>query len=293
MFIQPSLPDTLRVLRQYRHMKRTSPAACSALLILPERAERDPAILQFTRHFTHVADFGTRAHVYADVQGQLVPSLQALRVWYDPPSHADEASAQAAPVTCLSHIPTLSRRALRDTGASHLYLRSMNTPEMLVPVTCNATCSQALLDTGASDVFYDSSLLTKHDKVQPCAAQFVTGAGGQQLRIHGTITKLLKLGNYEGYVPGYVVSNLLEGTVPIILGLSWMKQHKVHLDMGRMLCRIHCADTCHSVRITPPVSQPEPLFPEAVLHMHTTQGSLGYELSTVEQIHKALRKNEP
>ena len=60
-------------------MKRTSPAACSALLILPERAERDPAILQFTRHFTHVADFGTRAHVYADVQGQLVPSLQALR----------------------------------------------------------------------------------------------------------------------------------------------------------------------------------------------------------------------
>ncbi len=73
----------------------------------------------------------------------------------------------------------------------------------------------ALLDSGATDVYYDSYTLQPGETLAPCSAQWVKAAGGKLLRILGTVTRSLIIGEiFHPAVTGYVVANLLDGCCP-------------------------------------------------------------------------------
>ena len=235
-------------IRHYIKCKEGAPQSLSACIhVLPcTSGMLQPDYMALLHHMQIVREYPTGTHLFscATVPMRGIPC--PVRIYYDPivlpppPPilHCAAGLIRAASVLC-------------DPPPSPM----LQPPLMLMPLTCNGVPGVALADSGASHVYVtaDFAHRTKAD-IKRCPHLSVHLADSDTMVPIGGMCKIkITLHRKQSvWVTAFVLPNLVHG-VSLILGESWLKQHKVALDYGKMKCVVRLPKGKLEISPLPPV----------------------------------------
>jgi hypothetical protein len=259
MCLIPSSADAAAVLGHYAAGKALQPHLTCAVLIALDSGIAPPAGWELIAECQR-----------SRLQPGCSPehAREHVRVWFDPPT---------PPV-----IPLLAS------------LGSDSQPPLtqLFQATVSGARCTALIDTGASHVYASRDLVARLGmSVRPSTHAQATAADGTAVTLQGSCELRLRMGPLSIRVSALVVGSLVPG-VDLILGDSWLAQHRATLDYGAGVLRLWRGTQAFT--LTPMHSaRPAPGSPEAVIEhcinvlAHNTQCAT---LMTATQARRALRR---
>jgi hypothetical protein len=263
----PSAADAAAVLAHYAACKARQPDLTCAFLISIDGSIPQPQ------------GWGLIA---ACQRGQLQPDCSPeltrshVHVWYDPPT------ALAAP----SIAPSMAY-SIAPLGSDP----QPPLPQLFAATVGGARCT-VLVDTGASHVYASRALMSRLGMtVRPSSHAQATAADGTAVALEGSCELRLRMGPLSTRVTALVVGSLVPG-VDLILGDSWLAQHRATLDYGAGVLRLWRGTRAFT--LTPMHdAKPAPGSPAALIEhcldvlAHNTQCST---LMSAKQARRAMRR---
>jgi len=259
-WINPPFNMIRETLQHYQSCKARAPDSTSAVFCLPKVSARNPpdwAHLVKGMQVLHTYRRGTKLFTGPnpdnEQQRHLLPGIPFdIAIYYDGPS----TQAQQLKVQ------------LQPTAQGTVRLKTSHV--MQVPVTLAGVQAVALLDTGAErtpiapdGIFVSQLFAHRHGfVVKPTTEHLqLSGIDGQSCAVYGTTRCTLKVGQLVSQVTAVVIE--MDTKLDIILGETWLEQHKAVLDYGSKACMFmrrgkRCLVRCIKPRSVPSESNGTP-----------------------------------
>jgi hypothetical protein len=212
VWMNPPFNQVSEFIKHYKKCKARAPRSTSAAMLLPQWQSAAWRPLLEGMHCVMVFPKGSLLFSSPGPDGtrkQLPGTPWPVEVWYDPVQPT--ASVPCLRLSAAAADVTLPHRACMKAHVS-------------------GSPASVLLDTGASVCFVSKPLLERLGipyTVGPVAEADM--ANGQSAKLHGQAQLSVRLQGHKSVVTALVMDALLPG-IDLILGDSWLAQHKASLD---------------------------------------------------------------